>query len=164
VTSQLNKSARVVCVRDDGDKGVIEWFSEPITTELAFNETNVNIGPNGDIYVTSGVGSPHALFAIKGNGLGLSKTSPWPKYMGNIQNNGSYPDSSKERPAAEVASGPIHDPSELQYDNGYFMTFSTGIGIAPGNWPRSSTSPNGGTKSFQITRDIFGLRAFLSNG
>jgi len=88
VTSQLNKSARVVCIRDDGDEGVVEWFSEPITTELAYNETNVNIGPNGDIYVTSGVGSPHALFAIKGNGLGLSKTSPWPKYMGNIQNNG----------------------------------------------------------------------------
>jgi pectinesterase len=88
VTSQLNDAARVVCIRDDGDEGVIEWFSEPITTELAFNETNVNIGPNGDIYVTSGVESPHALFAIKGNGLGLSKTSPWPKYMGNIQNNG----------------------------------------------------------------------------
>jgi hypothetical protein len=89
VTSQLNGSARVVCVRDDGDEGVVEWFSEPITTELAFNETNVNIGPNGDIYVTSGVGSPHALFAIKGNGLGLSETSPWPKYMGDIQNSGS---------------------------------------------------------------------------
>ncbi len=88
VTSQLNKAARVVCIRDDGDEGVVEWFSEPITTELAYNETNVNIGPNGDIYVTSGVGSPHALFAIKGNGLGLSTTSPWPKFMGNIQNNG----------------------------------------------------------------------------
>jgi len=88
VTSQLNKAARVVCIRDDGDKGVVEWFSEPITKELAFNETNVNIGPNGDIYVTSGVESPHALFAIKGNGLGLSTTSPWPKYMGDIQNNG----------------------------------------------------------------------------
>jgi outer membrane protein assembly factor BamB/predicted esterase len=89
VTSQLNKAARVVCIRDDGDKGVVEWFSEPITKELAFNETNVNIAPNGDIYVTSGVESPHALFAIKGNGKGLSTTSPWPKYMGNIQNNGN---------------------------------------------------------------------------
>ena len=37
--------------------------------------------------------------------------------------------SPKERLEEEVASGPIHDPSELQYDNGYFMTFSTGIGI-----------------------------------
>ncbi len=89
VTSQLKGAAHVVCIRDDGDKGVIEWFSEPITKELAFNETNVNIGPNGDIYVTSGVESPHALFAIKGNSQGLSKTSPWPKYMGNIQNNGN---------------------------------------------------------------------------
>jgi hypothetical protein len=97
VTSQLNKSARVVCVRDDGDKGIIEWFSEPITTELAYNETNVNIGPNGDIYVTSGVGSPGALLAIRGNGLGLSKTSPWPKYMGNIQNNGQYPETKQTR-------------------------------------------------------------------
>ncbi len=89
VTSQLNKAARVVCIRDDGDKGVIEWFSEPIATELAYNETSVNIGPDGDIYVTSGVMYPQALIAIKGNGLGLSKTSPWPKFMGNIQNSGS---------------------------------------------------------------------------
>ncbi|MHC4418209.1 MAG: outer membrane protein assembly factor BamB family protein [Planctomycetota bacterium] len=89
VTSQLNKAARVVCIRDDGDKGVIEWFSEPIATELAYNETSVNIGPNGNIYVASGVMDPQALIAIKGNGLGLSKTSPWPKFMGNIQNNGS---------------------------------------------------------------------------
>lgn len=89
LTSQLNKAARVVCIRDDGDKGVIEWFSEPIATELAYNETSVNIGPNGDIYVASGVMDPQALLAIKGNGLGLSKTSPWPKYMGNIQNNGN---------------------------------------------------------------------------
>jgi len=89
VTSQLDKAARVVCIRDDGDKGVVEWFSDPITTELAFNETNVNIAPDGDIYVTSGVESPHALFAIEGNGMGLSKTSPWPKFMGGIQNNGN---------------------------------------------------------------------------
>jgi len=89
VTSQLNGAARVVCIRDDGDKGVVEWFSEPITTELAYNETNVNIGPNGRIYVTSGVESARVLFAIKGNGLGLSKAAAWPKYMGNIQNNGN---------------------------------------------------------------------------
>ena len=89
MTSQLKKTARVVCVCDDGDKGVIEWFSEPIATELAYNETSVNIGPNGDIYVASGVMDPQALIAIKGNGLGLSKASAWPKYMGSIQNNGS---------------------------------------------------------------------------
>ena len=89
VTSQLKKTGRVACVRDDGDKGVIEWFSQPITRELAFNETNVNIGPNGDIYVTSGVWDPPELIAIKGNGSGLSTTSPWPTYMGNIQNNGN---------------------------------------------------------------------------
>jgi arabinan endo-1,5-alpha-L-arabinosidase len=39
--------------------------------------------------------------------------------------------SPRERLAAEVAkSGPvIHDPAELQYEDGYFMTCSTGVGI-----------------------------------
>lgn len=32
---------------------------------------------------------PFALFALKGNGQGLSTLSPWPKYMGNIKNNGN---------------------------------------------------------------------------
>ena len=88
-TSQMDGAARVVCIRDDGDEGVIEWFSEPITTELAFNETNVTIAPNGTLYVTSGIESPYALFALKGNGLALSKKAPCAKYMGNIENNGA---------------------------------------------------------------------------
>ena len=44
----------------------------------------------------------------------------------------------KERFEEEDVSGPIHDPSELQYDNGYFMTFSTGIGIR--SWYRDKSS------------------------
>jgi arabinan endo-1,5-alpha-L-arabinosidase len=48
--------------------------------------------------------------------------------------------SSRERLAAEVAeSGPvIHDPAELQYENGYFMTCSTGKGIR--SWYRDKSS------------------------
>jgi len=35
---------------------------------------------------------------------------------------------------SESRDGPsIHDPSELHYENGYFMTFSTGIGIQLNN-------------------------------
>lgn len=45
VTSQYNDSARVLCIRDEGDKGVIEWASESICDSLAFNEFNVNIWP-----------------------------------------------------------------------------------------------------------------------
>jgi len=88
VTCQYKKAARVVCIHDDGSQGIITWYSDPITSELAFNETNVTINSNGDIFVTSGVESPYALIAIKGNGKGLSQESPWPKYMGNILNNG----------------------------------------------------------------------------
>ena len=82
-------AARVVCVRDEGNKGVIEWASEPVADSLALNESNVNIGPDGTIYVHSGVYPPVSLFAIKGNGKSLSTLSPWPKYMGNIKNNGN---------------------------------------------------------------------------
>ena len=46
--------------------------------------------------------------------------------------------SPKERLEEEVANGPIHDPSELQYDNGYFMTFSTGIGVR--SWYRDKNA------------------------
>jgi hypothetical protein len=38
-------------------------------------------------YVHSSDQSPLGPFVIKGSGLGLGKTSPWPKYIGNIQNN-----------------------------------------------------------------------------
>jgi arabinan endo-1,5-alpha-L-arabinosidase len=137
VTSQINGAARVVCIRDAGDKGIIEWASGSICDSLAFNESNVNIGPDGTIYVHSGVYPPVALFAVRGNGQGLSKTSPWPKYMGNIQNNGrpaikdkasSEKDKAQIIKAAEI-NPHIHDPAELQYENDYFMTFSTGKGI-----------------------------------
>jgi arabinan endo-1,5-alpha-L-arabinosidase len=142
VTSQYNGAARVVCIKDDGDKGVIEWASEPICDSLAFNESNVNIDPDGNIYIHSGVYPPVALFAIVGNGTGLSTKSPWPKYMANIQNNGSHiikekteTEQSKIKP---VTKPRIHDPSELLYDNGYYMTFSTGKGIH--SWYRSDGS------------------------
>jgi arabinan endo-1,5-alpha-L-arabinosidase len=134
VTSQINGAARIVCIRDSGDNGIIEWVSEAICDSLAFNESNVNIGPDGTIYVHSGVYPPVALYAIAGNGKSLSKESPWPKYMGNIQNNGRRPEKEKtvdiaeEKKAAEI-NPHIHDPAELQYENGYFMTFSTGVGI-----------------------------------
>jgi len=134
VTSQIEGAARVVCIRDDGEKGVIEWASEPICDSLAFNESNVNIGPDGTIYVHSGVYPPFALYAIAGNGSTLSKKSSWPKYMGNTQNNGRPPnrdrsiDIAEGKKAAEI-NPHIHDPAELQYENGYYMTFSTGMGI-----------------------------------
>ncbi len=89
VGTQLNGAARVACIRDNGDKGVIEWISEPIAKSFRLNETNVNIAPDGTIYIASGQNEPFLLYAIQGNGQGLSTTSPWPKYMGNIQNNGS---------------------------------------------------------------------------
>jgi acetyl esterase/lipase len=84
-------------VRDDSriivmgqvDGAVSVWSSAPICLTLQLNETNVNIGPDGTIFVHSGDQPPLGLFAIKGNGQGLSTKSPWPKYMGNIQNNGS---------------------------------------------------------------------------
>jgi len=89
VMAQVDGAGRVVCIKDVGTGGTIEWASDPIVRTLNLNETNVNIAPNGTIYVTSGDQAPLALFAVEGNGQGLSKTSPWPKYMGNIQNNGS---------------------------------------------------------------------------
>ena len=121
-TAQYKDSARVVCVRDDIEKGAIEWASPAICDSLAFNETNVNISPDGAIYVHSGVYPPEALYAIQGNGFGLSKSSPWAKYMGSIQNSGTLLNREKKYPV-------IHDPSELQFENGYFMVFSTGEGI-----------------------------------
>ena len=55
---------------------------------LTLNESNVNIAPDGTIYVTAGDQMPMALFAIEGNGKGLSKWAQFPKYMWNIKNNG----------------------------------------------------------------------------
>jgi outer membrane protein assembly factor BamB len=88
VVSQIKDAARVTCIRDDGIAGVIEWTSNPVSKTLLLNETNVNIAPDGTILVHSGEHQPQALFALVGNGMGLSTTSPWPKYMGNIKNNG----------------------------------------------------------------------------
>jgi outer membrane protein assembly factor BamB len=93
VGAQLDDAARVACIRDEGTKATIEWLSDPIAKTLHLNETNVNIAPEGTLLITSGqdefnVGESVELFAIEGNGLGLSTTSPWPKYMGNPQNNG----------------------------------------------------------------------------
>ncbi len=60
------------------------------------------------------------------------------------------PGSAQARLAREVAElGPsIHDPSELQYENSYFMVFSTGKGILcwyrdkkTGTWQRSLPYP-----------------------
>ena len=88
VVSQIDSAARVTCIRDDGDKGVIEWTSKPIFKTLFLNETNVNIANDGTIYVHSGDQDPLSLFALKGNGKGLSTIAQWSKYMGNIKNNG----------------------------------------------------------------------------
>lgn len=138
-TSQYDGAARVVCVRDDGDKGVIEWASDPVADSLAFNESNINIGPDGTIYVHSGVYPPVSLFAIKGNGQSLSTISPWPKYMKNVMNNGSFTETEKSVVMREAIAHPrIHDPAELHYENGYYMTFSTGKGIL--SWYREENS------------------------
>ena len=88
VVSQIDSASRVICIRDDGDKGIIEWESKPISETLMLNETNVNISDDGTIYVHSGDRKPLCLFALKGNGKGLSTSAQWPKYMGNIKNNG----------------------------------------------------------------------------
>ena len=72
------------------------------------------------------------------------------------QNTRSYspqpfpPGSPEARLAWEVAElGPsIHDPSELQYENGYFMTFSTGKGIR--SWYRDKN-----TGTWQLADIIF---------
>jgi outer membrane protein assembly factor BamB len=89
IMGQVDGAARVCCLIDNGSNATIEWSSDPICSTLQLNETNVNIGPDGTIFVHSGDQPPLGLFAIKGNGHGLSTKSPWPKYMGNIQNNGN---------------------------------------------------------------------------
>ena len=89
VMGQIEGAGRVCGIKDNGNSSTIEWYSPKILENLTLNETNVNISANGTIYVHSGDQSPLALFAIEGNGYGLNTSSPWPKYMGNIQNNGN---------------------------------------------------------------------------
>ncbi len=89
VMSQLSGAGRVAAIQDNGTSATILWTSDQILSNLTLNESNVNIGSNGTIYVHSGDQSPLALFAIEGNGQGLSSSSAWPKIMGNIQNNGN---------------------------------------------------------------------------
>ena len=88
VAVQIDGAARVACISDEGNEALLEWVSKPISETLLLNETNVNIAMDGTIVVHSGDRTPFALFAIAGNGKGLSTLAPWPKYMGNIQNNG----------------------------------------------------------------------------
>ncbi len=92
--TQINHAARVVGIRDLGDRATIEWTSKPIARSLRLNETNVNIAADGTLFITTGQASEATsdgpqLYAIKGNGEGLSKKSPWPKFMGSAENNGS---------------------------------------------------------------------------
>lgn len=61
VAVQIDGAARVAAIRDDGDQAVIEWTNVPIARTLRLNETNVNIAPDGTIYITSGDQDPGAL-------------------------------------------------------------------------------------------------------
>jgi outer membrane protein assembly factor BamB len=88
VMCQLDGAGRVCGIEDRGDEGVVAWTSSPIVERLSFNETNLNIGPDGTIYVHSGDQRPLGLFAVGGNGSSLNTRSPWPKYMGNVGNSG----------------------------------------------------------------------------
>lgn len=76
----------VVCIRDEGNTASVVWAT-PLIPHTPLNETNVNLAPDGTIYVTGG--EEGVLYALKGNGHGLSSSSAWPKAMHNIQNNGN---------------------------------------------------------------------------
>ena len=76
----------VVCIRDEGNTASVVWAT-PLIPHTPLNETNVNLAPDGTIYVTGG--EEGVLYALKGNGQGLSSSSSWPKAMHNIQNNGN---------------------------------------------------------------------------
>ena len=89
VASQIKGTARVAAIQDNGSSASILWTSPSISHTLHLNETNVNIAPNGTIYIHAGDWVPLALTAIEGNGKGLNTSSNWPKVMGNIQNNGN---------------------------------------------------------------------------
>ncbi|NQX81967.1 MAG: PQQ-like beta-propeller repeat protein, partial [Flavobacteriaceae bacterium] len=88
VMGQLNSAGRVCAIKDNGSSASLLWSSDKIVKRLPLNETNVNIAKDGTIYVHAGDQSPLIIYALKGNGMGLSDSSPWPKLMGNIQNNG----------------------------------------------------------------------------
>ena len=103
VGSQLGGAARVACIRDDDDEAVIEWTSDPIAKTLHLNETNVSVAPDGTLYIASGQDPSRLLYAIEGNGQGLSTSAQWPKYMGNIHNNGHGP----KEPEKEAKEGDI---------------------------------------------------------
>jgi outer membrane protein assembly factor BamB len=90
VMGQVNGAGRVCGIRDNGSSATLVWTSPQICSNLTLNETNVNIGPDGTIFVHSGDQQPLGLFAIEGNGSGMNSFSPWPKYMCNIQNNGIF--------------------------------------------------------------------------
>jgi outer membrane protein assembly factor BamB len=88
VMGQVEGAGRVCAIRDNGTTASLVWKSPKILNDLTLNETNVNIAPDGTIFVHSGDQPPLGLFALMGNGSGLNTVSPWPKYMGNIKNNG----------------------------------------------------------------------------
>ncbi|MFC1712894.1 PQQ-binding-like beta-propeller repeat protein [Candidatus Poribacteria bacterium] len=122
VAIQLNGAARVAAIRDDGNQAVIEWTSDRIAKTLRLNETNVNLAPDGTIYITSGDQEPEALFAIEGNGRGLSTTSAWPKYMGNIQNNGHA-----ANPEIHSVSPDHVRPPEMEWQRGYGTSYGNHV-------------------------------------
>ncbi|NQZ10304.1 MAG: PQQ-binding-like beta-propeller repeat protein [Algicola sp.] len=84
--SDSGLKGHVMCIEDQGTAAAILW-STPIIPKTDTNETNVNIAPNGTIYVTGG--EEGILYALQGNGQGLSASAHWPKAMHNIQNNGN---------------------------------------------------------------------------
>ncbi len=88
VMGQLKSAGRVCAIKDNESFAVLLWTSDKIVETLHLNETNVNIASDGTIYVHAGDQPPLRLYALKGNGMGLSDSSPWPKLMGNIHNNG----------------------------------------------------------------------------
>jgi hypothetical protein len=141
VMGQIGGGARVCALRDDETVGTLLWSSEEIVSTLFLNETNVNIGPEGNIYVHSGQLYAHALFAIQGNGEGLSVSSPWPKVMGNIKNNGggvlSSPKIDFTLETSVVGSGSISlNPSQDVYSLGTIVSVSAtpNIGYKFDSW------------------------------
>ncbi|MHC4690451.1 MAG: GLUG motif-containing protein, partial [Planctomycetota bacterium] len=138
VMGQVDSAGRVCCLSDNGTSAALDWSSDPILSNLTLNETNVNIGPDGTIYVHSGDQSPLALFAIEGNGQGLNTSSPWPKYMCNIQNNGIFAPLETEIPLTNPSfesgatgwSNITVDNSEFYspVDGEYYSTRSGGSG------------------------------------
>lgn len=89
VMCEIEGSARVCAIEDEGSSAALLWRSETILSSLPFNETSVNIANDGTIYVHAGDEEPLVLYALRGNGSGVSTSSPWPKFMGSIQNNGN---------------------------------------------------------------------------